>query len=201
MKRILVITSLWTAVIVASALAQQEPAAKSPEAGAAAGDATGSPQKTAPVSATFLVTGLHCPPCTTTVETSLRRIRGVRAISVDWNSKSATVTYDEGTISAQKVAASIAATPHMMGNTMRYGGWLALKVPGIDKPETAKKVKAALGSVKGVANTAVYEKTEAVGVAFAPEGNLTMQELLTALEKEGIPASSYARDTKKKADR
>lgn len=198
MKRILVTASLWTSVIFASAHAQQEPAAKAPEAAAAAGDSTGSPQKTAPVSATFLVTGLHCPPCTTTVETSLRRVRGVRTIIVDWNSKNATVTYDEGAISAQKVAASIAATPHMMGNTMRYGGWLALKVPGIDKPETAKKVKTVLGNIKGIANTAIYEKTEAVGVAFAPEGNLTIQELLTALEKEGIPASSYASDTKKK---
>src|SRR4051794_26427740 len=33
---------------------------------------------------TFLISGLHCPPCTSTVERSLKGVKGVRSAKVDW---------------------------------------------------------------------------------------------------------------------
>src|SRR5262245_3500641 len=79
-----------------------------------------------PTKATFLVTGLHCPPCTSTVQGSLSRVKGVQSVSVDWNTKNAKVVFDESVLPAQALAAAIEGTPHMMGGGMRYGGWLAL---------------------------------------------------------------------------
>jgi copper chaperone CopZ len=157
----------------------------------------GASKKASLASANFLITGLHCPPCSTTVEDSLRKTKGVRSVKVDWKAKNATVAFDEGVISAQKVAARIAATPHMMGGDMKYGGWLALKVAGVDQAETAAKAKKVLEGVKGVAKVAIYPKNESVGVAFGAEGSVTMHDLLAALEAAGLKGSSFAESTVK----
>ena len=157
----------------------------------------GASTKASLASAQFMITGLHCPPCTTTVEDSLRKTKGVRSVKVDWKTKNAVIAFDESLIPAQKIAARIAATPHMMGSDLKYGGWLALKVAGVDKPETAAKAKKALEDVKGVARVAVYPKNESVGVAFGAEGNVTMHDLLAALEAAGLKGSSFAESTVK----
>lgn len=150
--------------------------------------------KTEPTSsrANFLITGLHCPPCTSTVEGSLRKAKGVKSIKVDWQTKNAVVEFDERVISAQKIANAIATTPHMMGGGMKYSGWLAIKVAGIETDETAAKAKDVLGKVKGVAKVAVYPKQDSVGVAFAKDGGVTMKELLAALNDAGLKAESFA---------
>ncbi|HEX3870889.1 MAG TPA: heavy metal-associated domain-containing protein, partial [Pirellulales bacterium] len=95
---------------------------------------------------TFLIRGLHCPPCTRTVEASLARVKGVQSVKVDWTSKNARVAFDESVISAQQVAQVIATTPHMMGGGMHYKGSLALKVPGLDDAK-GKAAKEALAKV------------------------------------------------------
>ena len=102
--------------------------------------------------AMFMVTGLHCAPCAATVEGSLRRIKGVGSIKVDFNGKNAVIAFDENMISAQEVARAISSTPHMMGRDMQYDGVLVLSVPGVKNTATATKAKAALSKVAGVAN-------------------------------------------------
>jgi copper chaperone CopZ len=140
--------------------------------------------------ATFLITGLHCPPCTRTVESSLAKSKGLHSIKVDWKTKNARIEFDEEVLPAQRVAQLIAATPHMMGRNMRYGGWLALKVPDLKDDATAKQVKDALRKVEGVKQVATYPKQHSVGVAFAAKGALTSAQLIEALNKAGIKAEN-----------
>src|SRR5436189_858166 len=109
-----------------------------------------------PTKATFLVTGLHCPPCTSTVQGSLTRVKGVKSVAVDWNTKSAKIVFDESVLPAQSLAAAIEGTPHMMGAGMRYGGWLYLKVPSITDQASGQKAKETLSKVEGVKSVAVY---------------------------------------------
>jgi periplasmic mercuric ion binding protein len=61
---------------------------------------------TKPTKATFLVTGLHCPPCTSTVQSSLSRVKGVKSVTVNWNTKNAKIEFDEGVLPAQSLAAA-----------------------------------------------------------------------------------------------
>src|SRR5262245_54921686 len=77
-----------------------------------------------PTKATLSITGLHCPPCTSTVQGSLSRVKGIKSVVVDWNKKNAKVEFDESVLPAQALAAAIETTPHMMGSGMRYAGWL-----------------------------------------------------------------------------
>jgi copper chaperone CopZ len=140
--------------------------------------------------ATFLVTGLHCPPCTRTVESSLSQVKGLRSIKVDWKTKNARIEFDEAVLPAQKVAQLIADTPHMMGRNMQYGGWLALKVPSLKDDATAKQVMEVLSKVEGVKQVATYPKQRSVGIAFAAKGDLTSAELIDVLTKAGIKAEN-----------
>jgi copper chaperone CopZ len=143
------------------------------------------------VKQTFVVQGLHCPPCTNTVESVLKRTKGIEAVKVDWNSKNAWITFDETIISAQKVAHTIAATPHMMGRGMHYQASLALKVPDLKDDAAAERAKTALGAVAGVASVYAYPQQQSIVVRFQPTGALTTADLVAALEKAGIEATPF----------
>ena len=140
--------------------------------------------------ATFLITGLHCPPCTRTVEASLLRTNGVKAVSVDWRTKNARIEFDEAALPAQVLANRIVSTPHMMGRGMQYGAWLALRVEGIKDPQMAESVKAALLKVPGVANVALYPAQEAVALSFNGNQKLSTAQLVESLAAAGIKASN-----------
>ncbi len=145
------------------------------------------------VKATFLITGLHCPPCTQTVEDSVRSIKGVKSAKVDWNSKNATIEFDELLVPSQKLSLLIAGTPHMMGGEMQYGAWLALKVADMkDKDDaTWNKLKETLSKQPGVKQVAVYKAQSGVGVRFDAKGELTSQKLIAALLEAGFKATHY----------
>jgi copper chaperone CopZ len=138
--------------------------------------------------ATFLVTGLHCPPCTKTVESSLSKAKGIRAVKVDWKTKTARVEFDEKALPAQQVAKLIAATPHMMGGNMHYAGWLAFKAPQIKDEASARRAETALRKVKGVSRVAVYPAQHSFSVSFEGQGKLTTTDLIAALKAAGFEA-------------
>jgi copper chaperone CopZ len=140
---------------------------------------------------TYVIRGLHCPPCTTTIASSLKKTPGVRSVKVDWATKNAWIDFDESAVSAQQLARLIAATPHMMGRNMKYSGSLALKAPGVLDEATAAKAVGALQQVPGVAKVTPYSKQRCVMVEFAGQGNVTTQQLIEALEAAGIEASSF----------
>jgi copper chaperone CopZ len=142
------------------------------------------------VKANYVITGLHCPPCTKTVESSLQHAKGIRSIQVDWKTKNAHVEFDEAIVPAQKVARLIADTPHMMGRNMHYRGLLVLKVAEIKDEATAKPVQEALRKVKGVEKVLAYPAQHSVEVQFATKGEVTTMQLIEALKTAGLPATT-----------
>lgn len=142
-------------------------------------------------SATFLITGLHCPPCAKTVESSLRRVDGVHSIKVNYKAKVARLEFDEHVVPAQRVAQLIADTPHMMGGDMRYGGWLALRVPELKDEASAKTIETALGDIEGVQRVKPYVAQHSIGVAFGDQGELSVTQLIDALKAAGFDAESF----------
>ena len=171
--------SLMVAFIAVAVIAHAQDQSQKPASGSG------------PTKATYSITGLHCPPCTSTVESSLSRISGVRSIKVDWRTKTARVEFDEAALSAQRVAQLIAGTPHMMGANMRYAGWLALKVPDMKDEASAQAAKAALSKVPGVARVAVYPAQRSMSVEFAAQGSATSRQLIEALAAAGFKAEHF----------
>lgn len=140
--------------------------------------------------ATFLISGLQCPPCTRTVETSLTGAEGLSSIKVDWKTKNARVEFDEAVLPAQRVSQLIADTPHMMGGNMHYGSWLVFKVPELKDEATAKHVNDVLSKVEGVKQVATYPAQHSIRIAFATKGSLTTVQLIDVLHKAGIKATN-----------
>jgi copper chaperone CopZ len=139
--------------------------------------------------ATFMVTGLHCPPCTKTVEDSLSKAKGIRSIKVDWKTKLAHVDFNEEVLPAQRVAQLLAATPHMMGGDMHYAGWLAIKLPEAKDPAEAKLAKESLSKAEGVKQVTLYPDEQLIGVSFDPKkGKLATKDLISKLKVAGIKA-------------
>lgn len=149
-----------------------------------------SDEPTGSTKATFQIMGLHCPPCTNTVQSSLSRVKGMKSVAVDWNAKNAKVEFDESVLPAQSLAAAIEGTPHMMGANMRYSGWLALKVPSITDETSGQKVKDALGKIDGIKTVAVYPAQHSAAVLFAGKGTTSSKQIIDALAKEGIEATN-----------
>lgn len=148
-------------------------------------------EETTVVKATYLITGLHCPPCTKTVESSLRQIDGVKSVKVNWKTKNARIEFDEAVLPAQKLGRLIAETPHMMGGDLHYDGWLALKAPEIKDKASAEKAKEALSEVAGVKRVSVYPGKHSLGVQFEGDGELTSHELIEKLAAAGFTAENY----------
>jgi copper chaperone CopZ len=141
--------------------------------------------------ATFQIMGLHCPPCTSTVQSSLTRVKGIKSVAVDWNAKNAKIVFDESVLPAQALAAAIDGTPHMMGAGMRYSGWLALKVPSITDAASGQKVKDLLGKVDGVKTVAVYPAQHSAAVLFTGKGTTSSKQIIETLAKEGVEATTF----------
>jgi copper chaperone CopZ len=145
----------------------------------------------APTKAKLLITGLHCPPCTKTVQSSLSKVPGIKSISVDWVTKNALVEFDESVLPVQALTQRIATTPHMMGGGMQYGSWLALKVPALKDEASGKRAQAALAGAKGIKQAAVYPDKQAIGVLFSGDGKLTTQDVIELLAKADLEATGF----------
>ena len=139
--------------------------------------------------AMYMVTGLHCPPCAPTVEESLKKVKGVKSVKVDYQSKNAAIEFEESAISAQEIALAMSATPHLMGKELHYGGALLLKASGLNDEAAGKKASAALSKIEGVARVEILPKQEAVAIHFTGKGTTTGTQLLNALESAGFKAA------------
>ena len=79
----------------------------------------------------------------------------------------------------------------MMGSDMKYGGWLALRMPEIQDDSAAEKANKTLEGIQGVKTVAVYTKQGSIGVQFAAQGRNTTNELVDALNEAGLEGSNY----------
>ncbi len=147
--------------------------------------------QTTPTVATYAIGGLHCPPCTRTVEASLARTKGVKSAKVDWATKSAHIQFDENVITATQVSDAVARTPHMMGGGMRYSGTLALSVPAIQDKATGKTASDALTKLPEIAKVNVFPSTHTLTVQFKEGVKLTSSQLIDALDQVGLKAKTY----------
>lgn len=105
MKRKL-ITSLSALAAIAAFTAIGLVALSAPTTGALAQLAIG--QAVAAETATFSVENMTCALCPVTVKKAMSGVRGVSAVTVDFESRTATVVFDPSMTSAESIAAASA---------------------------------------------------------------------------------------------
>lgn len=55
---------------------------------------------------TFAIKNMTCPTCPITVKTAMGRVAGVKLVKIDFNAKTATVSYDASQTTPAKIAAA-----------------------------------------------------------------------------------------------
>ena len=56
----------------------------------------------------FVISGMYCGACAFTIQKNLKRIKGVKDASVDYNKKELKIRYDERDVREKELADSIA---------------------------------------------------------------------------------------------
>ena len=146
--------------------------------------------------AMYWVPNQHCPDCAMALEWSLRKIGGIKSVTVNFPTRWATVEFDESHISAQEVSRAMFQAPHAMGKDIKYRGFLLLSVLAKDKAAITKATTT-LEKMDGVAKAVYFPQTKFVAIQFADKGKVTSTQLINALESAGIKASQASAQPKK----
>lgn len=119
----------------------------------------------------------------------MKKVGGIKSVTVSFPTKWATVEFDEGVISAQEVSRAAFQAPHMMGKDMKYSTYLLLTLSDAKDKAAQKKATTTLEKVEGVSKAVYYPQTKFVAIQFADKGKVTSTQLLKALDDAGVKAS------------
>ncbi len=160
-------------------------------------DSKKEPAKGEITKAMFWVPNQHCPDCATALEMSLKKVPGIKSVTVSFPTKWATIEFDEAVMSAQGVSRAMFQSPHAMGKDMKYGGFLLLSLLDAKDKAVISKATTTLEKVEGVAKAVYYPQTKFVAIQFADKGSVTSTQLLKALEDAGVKANQAGTKSKK----
>ena len=138
--------------------------------------------------ATFAVSGFSGPDEASRLEKCLTASAGVRRAEVRTDIQAAKIEFDESKVSAQAIAPLI-VTGGTAGGGERLVPKLLLKVPSVRNEEKARLPIQVLCKLPSVERVTPQIAVQAVEVEFSLEGDLTTEELISALAVEGIIAN------------
>ncbi|HEV8676902.1 MAG TPA: heavy metal translocating P-type ATPase, partial [Methylomirabilota bacterium] len=125
------------------------------------------------------IRGMSCAACAARIEQGLAALPGVRQASVNFAAERATVTYDPGTLDAERLVRRVGELGYEVPVTR-----LTLPVTGMSCASCVGRVERALGRVPGVLEASVNLASEQARVAF-PAGRVELGELRRAVRAAG----------------
>ncbi len=137
---------------------------------------------------TLPITGMTCANCVSTVEKGLRKLDGVKEVSVNLALERATVIYDPQVLKAQDLVQRV--------ETVGYGVATAtteLAITGMTCANCAATIEKALHRLDGVLEVTVNLATEKASVTYIP-GMVTRRDLIQQVERAGYGVVEAAAD-------
>ncbi len=137
---------------------------------------------------TLPITGMTCANCVSTVEKGLRKLDGVKEVSVNLALERATVIYDPQVLKAQDLVQRV--------ETVGYGVATAtteLAITGMTCANCAATIEKALRRLDGVLEVTVNLATEKASVTYIP-GMVTRRDLIQQVERAGYGVVEAAAD-------
>ena len=137
---------------------------------------------------TLPITGMTCANCVSTVEKGLKRLDGVKEVSVNLALERATVIYDPQVLKAQDLVERV--------QTVGYGVATAtteLAITGMTCANCAATIEKALRRLDGVLEVTVNLATEKANVTYIP-GIVTRRDLIRQVERAGYGVVEAAAD-------
>ncbi len=103
---------------------------------------------------TFNVVGMHCASCATIIERRVKKLGGVKNVSVNMATNKATIEYDETSVGVQDFDKTVQAAGYSIessgSGTHKSGGEVKLHVKGMDSPHCVGIVQTALKRTDGI---------------------------------------------------
>lgn len=129
---------------------------------------------------TMPITGLTCSNCALTIESNIRKLKGIEVISVDFASEKITVTFDLSTISEKEIISCV--------NRIGYGiatGKIELPIMGMQDQTDALLLEKKLAKQDGVLSASVGFGNERASLEYIP-GMTSVAELAIVIRKAGF---------------
>jgi P-type Cu+ transporter len=126
------------------------------------------------------VTGMSCSNCALTIESGLKKLKGITTVSIDFAGEKLNVVFDPELINENEIVASV--------KRIGYGiatGKLKLPVTGMQDNTDATTLEKILLRQNGVLSCGVNYNTEHVLVEYIP-GMITVSELAGVIRKAGF---------------
>jgi Cu+-exporting ATPase len=152
----------------------------------------------APERATLSLKGMHCAACASSIETSLRGLRGVSKANVNFGTEKAYVDYDPDVTDTETLEQAVRDAGYDVVKEEALS--VKLTVIGMDNAHCVGTVDAALRALKGVVSSELHENEKAI-VHFDPA--LTTREAIKkAIRDAGYtPVEESTVDREKEARR
>lgn len=142
------------------------------------------------VEKTLKIEGMHCVSCARSIETVLRRERGIIDVKVNFASGRARIVYDPGKINLRKISDVIVELGYKpMG---AYGGKyrkVTIRIGGMSCASCAARIEGGLAGLKGVRRASVNFAAQKATVEYDPEV-ISILDLREAVQKLGYQALS-----------
>jgi Cu+-exporting ATPase len=144
------------------------------------------------------IKGMHCASCAKIIEKKLKKTPGVKTASVNYATEKATVDFDDGKGSVQKLHKAIADAGYSP-ITDQKGSKVTLQIEGMTCASCVKLVEKALRKAKGVKEANVNFATEKAHAIFE-EKDTNIKNLIKVVENAGYAAKEISRGKERLAD-
>ncbi len=125
------------------------------------------------------VTGMHCAMCVTTIEKTLNNLDGMDSATVDLNSESAHIVYDERKIDMSSIVKAIEGAGYGV-----MASRATLRIGGMHCAMCIKTIEKTLKSLEGVYDAVANLATERAYIVY-DERKIGIKEMKKAIESTG----------------
>lgn len=134
---------------------------------------------------TFQIDGMHCAGCAGSVEKAIRKLPGIKSVSVDITTEKARVEMAEN-VGEESIREAVEAAGFQLPEQKRE--WVTYSVDGMHCAGCRQSVERAILSVNGVHNAEVNLASETARVEM-DFGNGTTEAVIDTVEKAGYTLS------------
>ena len=129
------------------------------------------------------VAGMTCANCAANIERGLKKLKGIKEVSVSFASEQASVTYETGEISLRDITDKINGLGYRIITSK-----IELPVTGMTCANCAMNIERVLnGKVPGILSAAVNFAVEHVSVEYVPSLS-SVEDIISAIKKAGYGA-------------
>lgn len=152
-------------------------------------------------SISFSISEMHCASCAVKIETSLRKVDGVKEANVNFASEKAFVKYDAQKANKNDLANAVKSAGYkaIISSEEESGGRVVLDIEGMNSGHCQGIIEASLKKAVGVKNVSTNLAASKATISFNP-AQTNVSELINAVERAGYKAKkAVSEDYEKEA--